>query len=215
MNLSVFFDGIRPLFGGKLNQKQVNGLRFIIDEWVETGFTDRRWLAYALATAFHETAHTMQPIREIGRGRGKRYGKADRITGKAYYGRGYVQLTWKTNYKKASQAMGIDFVNKPDLVMKPENAAFIMFQGMKDGWFTGKGFSDYINDNQRDYWNARRIINGTDRAELIAGYAVRFESALDAARAAADVPETVPAPDTPDNWLILLLRAIIGLFRRK
>lgn len=213
MNLAAFFDEVRDnLFRGKLKSGQVAGLEFLLAQWDETGFTNRQWLAYALATAYHETAHTMQPIREYGRGRGRKYGRPDPVTGKTYYGRGFVQLTWKVNYETASRALGIDFVRKPDLVMQPDNAAFILFQGMKDGWFTGKGFHDYINDGQRDYWNARRIINGTDRAGDIAGYALKFEAALDAAGKAPDTPLSSPPPQPSDlrhqHWLVRLLLAL-------
>ena len=213
MNLSVFFDNVRSsLFKGKLKASQVKGMEFILEQWNETGFTDRRWLAYALATAFHETAFTMQPIREYGKGRGKKYGRKDPATGHAYYGRGYVQLTWKSNYKKASQALGIDFVRNPDLVMEPGNAAFIMFQGMEGAWFTGKGFDDYLKGISTDYRNARRIINGTDKAATIAKYAVRFETALEAAYSAAPAAEPTPEPTTHDQPVNALVRLIMALW---
>ncbi|MCP4410198.1 MAG: hypothetical protein GY807_21135 [Gammaproteobacteria bacterium] len=222
MNRVVFFDSVRAsLFKGKLTAKQVSGMEFILDQWNETGFTDIRWLAYALATAFHETARTMQPIREYGRGRGKKYGRKDPITGQVYYGRGYVQLTWKSNYKTASQALGIDFVRNPDLVMDPNNAAFIMFQGMKDSWFTGKGFADYIKPDRRDYYNARRIINGIDKARTISNYAIKFETAIAAQMAVPGEPKPVPAPtppEQPQHWAVSLLLAILdvlkGVFRK-
>jgi len=218
MNLSVFFDEVRhALFKGKLTRQQVSGIEFILEQWNETGFTNRQWLAYALATAFHETAFTMQPIREYGRGRGRKYGCKDPNTGQVYYGRGYVQLTWKANYNKAGQALGIDFVRKPDLVMEPANAAFIMFQGMKDGWFTGKGFDDYINPDLHDYWNARRIINGTDKAGAIADYAIRFEAALEAAHEAPKTSQPAPEPtpaETQTHWLLRLLLVVWESFKR-
>ncbi len=43
---------------------------------------------------------------------------------------------------------------------------------------TGKRLSDYIKPGSVDYLNARRIVNGTDRAEQIAGYAREYERAL-------------------------------------
>ena len=218
MNLSSFFNEVRSsLFAGKLAASQVEGMEFLLAQWNEIGFTNRQWLAYALATAYHETAHTMQPIREYGRGKGRKYGKPDPVTGQTYYGRGYVQLTWKFNYETASKALGIDFVKCPDLVMEPDNAAFVLFMGMKDGWFTGKGFGDYINDRQSDYWNARRIINGTDRAGDIAGYALKFETALDAACEAPDTsqhkPHSQPSTLADQHWLVRLLLALWKAFR--
>ena len=95
-----------------------------------------------------------------------------------YYGRGYVQLTWFDNFKKASEKLKHDFLNNPDDVMQIEHATNILLLGMKDGWFTGRKLSDYINQSKKDYLNARRIINGMDKTSLIAGYAETFEKAL-------------------------------------
>ena len=189
----TFFKEIRAsVFRGKFSQKQVDGLNVLLDVW-ERDYSDKpyQWLAAALGTAYHETAHTMQPIREYGKGRGRKYGRPDPKTGKVYYGRGYVQLTWKFNYEKASRELGFDFVNNPDLVMVPEHAARILFQGSNEGWFTGKGWKDYIDDrieadqeDLREYANSRRVINGTDRQVLIGGYNLAFDRALKAARIA-------------------------------
>lgn len=132
--------------------------------------------AYILATVKHETAGRFTPLKEFGRGRGRRYGIRDRKTGHVYYGRGYVQLTWKRNYKVMGDKLGIDLVNNPDLACHPDVAYDIMILGMKEGLFTKKKLSDYINDKKVDYKNARRIINGMDRARLIAGYAKKFEA---------------------------------------
>ncbi|WP_421210024.1 peptidoglycan-binding protein [Aeromonas enteropelogenes] len=143
--------------------------------------------AYVLATIYHETAHTMRPIEEYGKGEGRPYGAPDPETGQTYYGRGYVQLTWRENYQKASVACfdplltqgsaTTDFVMTPGRALMPFFAAQIALFGMGQGWFTGKRLSDYDTPNGYDYINARRIINGTDRAELIAGYARLFEEA--------------------------------------
>jgi len=89
-----------------------------------------------------------------------------------------VQLTWWANYDKASNKLGYDYTQNPDLVMKKEHAVKILITGMKEGWFTGRKLSDYIHQSKKDYINARRIINGTDKAKLIAGYADIFEKAL-------------------------------------
>ncbi len=131
--------------------------------------------AYVLATAYHETAHRMKPVREMG---GEKY-----LRSKAYYpyvGMGYVQITWISNYKKASDKLGVDFVKNPKLLLKPEYAAPILVTGMREGWFTSKKLSDYISGSKADYKGARRIINGTDKADLIAGYAKAYENLLSA-----------------------------------
>lgn len=180
-----FFDGIKDRIDATLDQQQVNGLEFLLTA-IENDpiWTDIRHIAYALATTFHETAGSFQPVEEgyyLGsKAKVKAFQKTLRYY--PYYGRGYVQLTWETvkipNYSKVSKALGIDFVKNPDLVMKPEYAYSIMAIGMHQGWFTGKKFSNYISGSKCDYVGARRIINGDDKAGLITGYAKSFEQIL-------------------------------------
>lgn len=159
--------------------------------------SDIRWAAYMLATVQHECANRWQPIEEYGKGAGRPYGVPVRVQDvngitytNTYYGRGFVQLTWKLNYDKVGQAIGMEhgLVLHPEHALEPQTAYRIMSYGMRAGAFTGKKLSDYINDQQSDYLNARRIINGVDRAELVQSYAVAFEDALTAsldARSAA------------------------------
>ena len=184
---------------GKLTQNQVDEINFIVSEFDKDKSVSYPQAAYMLATAWHETATRMLPIEEYGKGKNRTYGTWYRnsigalysfIDGSRrsaylhndypylYYGRGYVQLTWYFNYESASKKIGVDFLNNPDLVMNKNHAVKIMVQGMKDGWFTGKKLSDYINQSQKDYVGARRIINGTDKDKLISGYAETFEKAL-------------------------------------
>lgn len=199
INRKNFFDSIRgSLFNGRFSQPQVEGLDAILDRWEASGLTDLRWLAYMLATTYHETAkkvngiftRTMQPVEESGKGAGYRYGKKVKRSGipytlpdKIYYGRGYVQLTWFENYETMGRLLGIDLLNNPELALHPNIAAQIMFEGMTKGNshfgdFTGKSLENYFNDKKEDWVNARRIINGTDKADLIAGYGKKFFTAL-------------------------------------
>lgn len=182
INRKKFYDHVRSVFGS-LKQSQVDGFEAILNEWEQSGLTDLRWLAYMLATTWHETAATMQPIEEYGRGKGRPYGKADPVTGHAYYGRGYVQLTWGYNYKKMGKILGIDLYNKPELALYANIATKILFEGMTTGKsfagdFTGKHLGNYFNKVKEDWVNARRIINGTDKAKLIASYGLKFYDAL-------------------------------------
>lgn len=130
------------------------------------GITNRNQICYIMATIQHETAATFKPIAE--------YGGANRPYA-PYYGRGYVQLTWKYNYAKYSDKLHQDYVNHPDEVMQPDVSLFVIVDGMKNGIFTGKNLDNYISGNNVDFVNARRIINGTDRAELIASYAEQWQ----------------------------------------
>lgn len=189
-NKTKFFDSIRKSIFVKLSQSQVDGMNFILDECKAACISDMRWVAYMLATAYHETAATMQPIREYNRGKGYDYGKKLKMSrvpytspDRIYYGRGYVQLTWYENYQLMSRLIGVDLLNNPDLALDKKIAARIMIEGMTKGSssfgdFTGKCLEMYFNDTLTDWNNARRIINGTDKAELIAGYAKKFYSAL-------------------------------------
>jgi len=139
----------------------------VADEARRQGVTVRNQICYMMATIQHETAGTYKPIAEYG-GKNRRYAP--------YYGRGYVQLTHKFNYEKYSTLLGKNFVDNPDEVMEPEVSLFIIVDGMKNGTFTGKKLSDYISASHVDFVNARRIVNGLDRANLIAGYAEKWQS---------------------------------------
>jgi predicted chitinase len=142
-----------------------------------------------LATVKHECADKWQPVIEFGNRayfdqyepntkKGKRLGNKIMGDGYAYRGRGYVQITGRSNYEKLSQEIGVDLLTIPDMTLDQKHSFNIMKIGMEKGLFTGKKLSDYINDNKCDYVQARRIINGMDRARLIAGYAEFFEAAL-------------------------------------
>ncbi len=174
MERSTFYDHVRQhLFAGRLMQTQVDGLETLLNEWENRELTDTRWLAYILATTFHETAHTMQPIAEYGLGRGRPYGLSDPETGQVYYGRGYVQLTWANNYRRFAERLEVDLLNEPDRAMEPEIATKILFEGMIHGMFTGRSLRRYFQE-ESDWYNARSIVNRLDRAEMIGRYARRF-----------------------------------------
>jgi hypothetical protein len=103
-----------------------------------------------------------------------------------YRGRGLVHLTWKKNYQKAKDFFGIDFVNDPNEAAGFENSIPIMIWGMKEGVFTGRKLSSYINNTTKNYEGARKVINGSDQKVLIASYAKKFESIL---KATSNAPE--------------------------
>lgn len=196
INKKKFFDEYRKNidFNGKLDNSEVIAIDFILDKINENFgyFTTPQW-AYVLATAFHETNHTLLPIKEIGGYKyfmkmydvsgnrpntAKKYGNTTIGDGAKYYGRGYVQITWKVNYAYYAKLLGIDLINNPDLAQKSEYAWQIMVHGFKYGTFTGKKISDYISGSKKDYLGARRVINGIDKAALIKGYAEKFEAAI-------------------------------------
>jgi len=184
-----YFNSVRDaLFEGALTQQQVDGQNVILALWEHgdtgTPMNDRRWLAYMLATTYHETAQKMWPIEEYGHGSGMPYGVPDE-NGNRFYGRGFVQLTWKENYQTASAALGLiddrDLALYPGLALDSLIAARVMFRGMAEGWFTGAKLGQFFNEEDDDPVNARTIINGHDCDTKIAGYHQQFLSALEEA----------------------------------
>jgi predicted chitinase len=138
-------------------------------------------IAYVLATVELETGNTFKPIPERGpdsyfeRYEGRQdLGNVHPGDGLRFKGRGFVQITGRNNYQNYAKIMGIDLVNNPDLALDPQNALFILVHGFKTGAFTGKKITTYINDEQTDFYNARRCINGLNRAEDIASMAEKF-----------------------------------------
>ena len=153
----------------------------------DANITDIRWAAYMLATAWLETKFTFQPIEEDGKGDGRDYGKGETYTDtkgvkhdNIYYGRGYAQITWLKNYLANGKAIGLDeqLAIDPSKALDPSTAYQLMSQGMRNGTFTGVSLSHYIAGAKCDYFNARRIINGTDRAAEIANTAETLEVIL-------------------------------------
>ncbi len=151
-------------------------IRAIKAECQAQGIAQSTQIAYVLATTQWETAQTFKPVKEA-------YWQSEawRQTNFAYYpfyGRGYVQLTWQTNYQKYADILARPLVQNPDLAMEPEVALFVLVHGFKTGAFTGRKITDYINANGTDFVNARRCINGTDKAHEIAQLAQTFLATL-------------------------------------
>lgn len=184
---------------GRLTQKQVDGINRYVRAMDEDKGITYAQAAYILATVWHEGAGTMEPIEEFGKGKGRPYGtwyknsKGELYSFKngkrdsvylyseyphLYYGRGDTQNTWYDNYEKLSKVFNVDFLRQPELLLTEEWSTKVTIYSMKNGLYTGKRLDDYIYQSKKDYINARRIVNGTDRAKLIAEYAADFEYAL-------------------------------------
>ncbi|MEY3746925.1 MAG: hypothetical protein RL194_384 [Pseudomonadota bacterium] len=145
----------------------------IIDECDKQGLTLDTQKAYVLATVEHETGNTFKPVREAFFLKNPlRYLKSLRYY--PYYGRGYVQLTWKENYRKYGDILGVDLVGNPDLACRPDVARYVLVHGFRTGAFTGKRLTDYVTAGKTDFINARRCINGTDKAARIAQLASKW-----------------------------------------
>ena len=191
MSKKQFFATIKmSLFNGALNQDQVDGFNAIIKHYNDIHLNDLRKLAYVMATVYHETAKTIKPIPEYGKGKGMAYGGKLKMGAgpnkripyttpdQLYYGRGLVQLTWFENYEQFGKLLSIDLLNNPDLMLKMDVSVAVLFKGMTGGLFTGASLGKFITEEVTDFTNCRRIINGMDKAAMIAGYAVKFFEAL-------------------------------------
>ncbi len=153
----------------------------IKSECASQGLGIKTQIAYVLATVDHETAHRFQPVSEAFWLKDPdTYLKTHLPSSRyyPYYGRGYVQLTWKNNYEKYAQLLGLDLVNHPQLASNPEVALFVLVHGFKTGTFSGRKLSDYVDIHKTDFVNARRCINGLDKAQAIAEMARSYLATL-------------------------------------
>lgn len=194
-----FFRIVRQaLFSGRLSAAQVAGMTAVIAGWRRLGDSDDpRRLAYALATAFHETGGRMQPVREtfapsdrevIARlDRAYAAGRLPQVRtpywrpdedGKSWFGRGLVQITHRRNYQRLAEATGIDLIDDPGRALDLDVAVRILVVGMRDGLFSGTRLADVFTRETTDWIGARRIVNGRDRAALVAGYGRAFLGAV-------------------------------------
>jgi predicted chitinase len=172
--------------------------RLLIDTCREHGLL-RNQAAYVLATAYHETAHTMQPVKEtVMAWHNDKFPSDQEVIRRldnamakgllpqvsrpywreGWFGRGFVQLTHKANYERAERELDIPFTTKPEEALNPDFAATVIVVGMKEGWFTGKKLSDYITLSQSNFRSARRIVNGLDRAAEFARTARTYDGLL-------------------------------------
>lgn len=217
--------------------------RLIVDACLDHNLL-RNQCAYVLATAYHESAATMKPVREAlaktdagaiaALNKAWKAGKlpwvkSDYWSG-GYFGRGYVQLTHKANYAYAGEQLGVPLAERPSLALEPDIAVKVLVNGMRDGWFTGKKLSDYITLQKSDFKGARRIVNGTDKADLIAGYAKEYDALLkaegygekpepakpvlplDPGTVVVVVPSEPKQPETKNRFLAWLIDLITAIF---
>ena len=212
MERKTFYAQVRKkFFPSGLMQAQVDNIEVILDYWETLNVGDARWLAYIFATFYHETGGEMlSTTEEKGKGRRHTYGQVDPETGKAYYGRGPSQLTHRRNYKLFGDRLGLDLERKPELALEPYPAARILIDGMVYGLFTGKSLADYFPlGGESDWVEARRIVNGTDRAKLIANYALMFYAAIKAVD--ENWAETIPIPKPDPVMPVLEPSAVVAV----
>lgn len=215
LHLPTFFDYVRRApFGGRLSKSQVEGMERLLRHWDVEGTGDDRHLAYLLASIFHETGGRMQPVRETfatSDAQAIRRLDAAWAAGrlpqvrvpywrKGWFGRGDLQVTHETNYRKVGREIGVDLVEKPGRMLDGDVSARAAIISMREGLFSrGHMFAKYFNATADDPEGARRIVNGTDKARLIAGYHRAFLDSIKAARAEARKAEPAEVEHKPDG----------------
>lgn len=186
-----FFDSVRAdPFGGNLTQSQVDGMEYLLAQW-EKHFAPNNpndgtmWLAYCLATTFHETDRKMIPIEEYDKS--QPYAQPKGEYGNCYYGRGHVMLTHPENYQKGEDILrdkyghpSHEIYQYPEKMLEDEPSALILFDGSIYGWFTGASLQQFFNKAKgiENPYDARTVINGHDKAEMIEGFYWAFKKAL-------------------------------------
>lgn len=189
INRHDFFAQYRAYFN-KVSQEQVDALEIILGFMeADRSLTDPNWSPYILATIKHETADTFLPIRERGtkeyfeRYEGNKIlGNTEPGDGEKFCGRGYSMITGRRNYQLFSDLLLVDLIADPTLAMTPTVAWSIISRGMVEGLFTGRPLRRYIHGEHMDFTNARRTVNGIDRADRVAGFARRFQRILEGTR---------------------------------
>lgn len=237
MDRKKFYDTIRPHMN--LTTQNVLGTEKHLDYLLHNSMPINR-ASYALATSWWETGQTMHPVREAFY-ISKDFAKAEAWRKKhlryyPWYGRGLIQTTWEENYRKIAVAIGLPedaFIKNPNLLLEWKYALPALFVGMERGIYTGKDLEDYIDlldepdsEDLREYVNARRIVNGTNKAQTIGNLALAFERGLKAAGyTGMPVPSPRPGPTPtpspphtptpapykaePSHWVALVIGVMV------
>lgn len=204
-----FFHGAsgvaKTLFQKGLKAHQANGMERVLNLAADPDMYPMplAHCAYILATAYHETGTRMHPVRET-------FALTDEIAIKrldkafadgrmkwvarpywqnGFFGRGEVQITHSSNYKKLAPIVkkhfpGQDIYKNPSLLLVPEISTLVMVHGMVNGLFSGQKLADHGDGNPFfDHAGARGIVNPKEFGsfETIGGYSIKFLAALEKA----------------------------------
>lgn len=235
MDHKTFYDIVRPsLFGGRLSEPQVAGMDALLSGFDTYGIEDAHYAANILAQVHHETGEYMSPIKETVFPSHKDKNPSDATviarlnnaysTGKlpwvrtpywrdGWFGRGMVQLTHESNYRKLGDILDVDLVGNRDLALDLDVSAAIAIVGMSLGLFTGKKLSDYsfpaaLDKPPED--NPRRIINGEDGTDkkIAANHRLFYNALVKAGFGERPAPVPVPTPPVTTRTRSVILAEI-------
>jgi putative chitinase len=217
INRSFFREHVaETLYRGHMSMAQVEGHDALLDYWeAHHSKKDDRWLAYMLATAYHETGRILQPVEENLNYSAERllavfphrftpqearaYARhPERIANRIYGGRlGNRNEAsgdgWLYRGRGLVQITGranyenFKLAQDPARALDPDTAIRLLVEGSIAGSYTGKSLADYFRGDEADWVNARKIINRLDRAIDIASYARRYYAAISYTSALAPV----------------------------
>ena len=151
-------------------------IQLIVETALHHGVSDERQIAYILATAEHESQDFRRASEINGPSQALALGYSG---GEAFYGRGYVQITHDHRYLAMGEALGLGraLYDDPErAATDPRLAADLLVVGMQRGLYTGHALERYVNEAETDFVNARRVVNGVDRASDIAALAERWQA---------------------------------------
>ena len=195
INNTEFLKQYKEVMRSTIDEGQVFALNKLIDAINrDTSVKDLRWAAYMLATIRYECGPSFRPVEEKGVPDSfKKYdfrpdlGNTQKGDGYRYRGRGYIQITGRSNYRRMTDLLRLsdddDLEKYPENALKPEIAYMILSSFLLGGAARGQKLSDYLSDSMTDYRGARKLITGSlNRADEVAEQARLFEIALHWAR---------------------------------
>lgn len=158
-------------------------------------------VAMFVAQCAHESDHFRTTIEYASgaayEGR-KDLGNTESGDGRKFKGRGYIQLTGRANYAKASAYFGVDFLEHPEWVAEPEWAAKI------SAWF----FTVFAKVDGLDITRATKRINGG-----LNGIKQRTEFYTRAQQFLNNVPTPVPTQVKEESMDPFTITAVTSLIK--
>lgn len=172
------------------------------------GIVNKLQVAGFLATACFESAY-FKTMHEYGKGKGRKYGIPDPVTGLVYYGRGIFQNTWKKGYQSFTNYVaknwstikkraGVD--DPPNFVLKPDLLATTFWAVEAACWYWQEnGLDRYARQGLNGYFALQGLVNRGSALKKALDYDNRlkiYKAVLNIMPDNFLLTATVPAPST-------------------